>query len=107
MKRYLLFSGEDYYPQGGFEDLVFSSDSIDECKQFVPEEGQFAHIVDSEIQKIVWEWQSVSDGAVNPPGLYGETRHHEWVDVIAKQEARAKQLAEWSSVKPFKHQGHS
>jgi len=28
--RYLVFAGNDYYPEGGWDDLVFSSNSLDE-----------------------------------------------------------------------------
>ena len=30
-KKYLLFSGEDYYPRGGFKDLSFMSDDFYSC----------------------------------------------------------------------------
>lgn len=32
MKRFLLFAGEDYYPQGGANDLIGAFDSVDEAK---------------------------------------------------------------------------
>jgi len=31
MKRYLLFAGSLYYPSGGWDDLVESFDTVDEC----------------------------------------------------------------------------
>lgn len=32
MKRYLLFTGYNYYPSGGIEDLQAQSDNIEELK---------------------------------------------------------------------------
>lgn len=32
MKRYMLFSGDKYYPGGGMKDFIDSFDTIDECK---------------------------------------------------------------------------
>lgn len=36
-KKYLLFAGLCYYPQGGVEDLVFEGDSVEECKRYFSE----------------------------------------------------------------------
>jgi len=33
MKRYLLFCGMHYYPDGGFNDMKYSSDNLDELKE--------------------------------------------------------------------------
>ena len=38
MKRYMIFSGENYYPAGGMEDFVTSSDDIDEAIATAKEE---------------------------------------------------------------------
>ena len=35
MKNYLLFAGEDYYPDGGFKDFLGDFDSIDDAKLFL------------------------------------------------------------------------
>lgn len=34
MKKYLLFAGSDYYPEGGMKDYRFSHDTIEECEYF-------------------------------------------------------------------------
>lgn len=34
MPRYFLFAYPQYYASGGFHDLVFTSDSLQECKDF-------------------------------------------------------------------------
>lgn len=31
MKKYLLFAGDNYYPNGGFDDIKMSGNSIKEC----------------------------------------------------------------------------
>jgi hypothetical protein len=35
MKRYLLFSWSDYYPQWGFRDFCGDFDTIEECEIYV------------------------------------------------------------------------
>lgn len=48
MKRFLLFKGDDYYPQGGFDDFVGSYDTVDEAMDaHKPESCQWAHVADS------------------------------------------------------------
>ena len=32
MKRFLVFCGEDYYPQGGMNDFVGDFDTLEECR---------------------------------------------------------------------------
>ena len=32
MKKYLLFAGEDYYPNGGVKDLMTDADTIEELE---------------------------------------------------------------------------
>lgn len=54
MKRYLVFSGKDHYPRGGWEDFVGSFDTIDECgKSFTSEPNSWMHIVDSNTGEVV------------------------------------------------------
>ncbi len=33
MKRFLLFGGENYYPQGGFNDFIAEFDTYDEARK--------------------------------------------------------------------------
>ena len=60
MKRYLLFTGENYYPRGGWKDFVASFDIVEEaCKderiQDLPGKYNYGwyHIVDTTTGKIV------------------------------------------------------
>lgn len=34
MNKYILFAWNEFYPDGGLNDLVFDSDSIEDCVQF-------------------------------------------------------------------------
>ena len=56
MKRYWLFAGIFYYPEGGMEDLVKVSDDEDELKKEVndnwSDKYNWYHIYDSKEQKI-------------------------------------------------------
>ena len=76
MKRYWLFFGNNYYPDGGMEDLLSSHDTLtdaikafddklsedynEECLQTKNEylemqkELHWAHVFDSKNQKVVW-----------------------------------------------------
>ena len=55
--KYLLFAGEDFYPEGGFDDFINTFDSIEDAKEFVDanrgEDYKWAHIVDSKSFKIL------------------------------------------------------
>lgn len=51
MKRYLLFSGEDYYPNGGWYDYQGIFDTIQEAKNGHTQ--GWAHIVDTETNCVV------------------------------------------------------
>jgi hypothetical protein len=54
MKRYWLFAGSVYYPQGGISDLVDSFDTIEEARTAFDESGEeWAQIVDSQSASIV------------------------------------------------------
>ena len=56
MKRYLLFTGDKYYPNGGMYDFRHDFDSLEEAKQYweKTDRGDWAHIYDFEIRQIVW-----------------------------------------------------
>ena len=51
MKRYLLFTGEYYYPSGGWRDFRDSFDTVEEA--LTQSRGDWWHIVDSETGVIV------------------------------------------------------
>lgn len=56
--RYLLFSGEDYYPLGGWSDFVRDFDTPEEAMGYrVPSSrgSDWAHIVDTEDGDIIYE----------------------------------------------------
>lgn len=68
MKRFLLFYGNDYYPEGGANDILGSFDLIQGAVDYVVRidskrkkndydlfEGTWAHVYDTTEQKIVWE----------------------------------------------------
>lgn len=60
-KRYWLFTGDCYYPKGGFDDFKMSFDKIstaykwivDNCKINTGDDN-WAHIYDSEKEKIIY-----------------------------------------------------
>ena len=62
-KKYLLFAGNTYYPQGGMHDLKYSAATIDECKKYFVENAEeisngtyinnWCHIVDASNLNIV------------------------------------------------------
>lgn len=60
MKRFVIFSGDEYYPRGGWEDFVGSTDTLSEAMDHEAEgrdprriNGYWSHIVDMETQTIV------------------------------------------------------
>lgn len=70
MRRYLLFSGADYYPGGGFEDFVDSFDTVENAMMaYEPNSHTWAQVVDGETGEILectWrdgnekaEWASI------------------------------------------------
>jgi hypothetical protein len=58
MKRYLLFAGDDYYPQGGFIDFKKDFDTFKEALDYydkevlIPDSCDWAHIYDLEERRI-------------------------------------------------------
>lgn len=61
MKNYILFAGPTYYPIGGWGDFINSfsdlGEAIFEAKKIMKEKEcvEWAHIVDTKINSIVWE----------------------------------------------------
>ena len=58
MKRYWIFSGENYYPLGGMDDLHFATDSLDEI-DLEKIYGDWYHILDIQTGKIVSQSRSL------------------------------------------------
>lgn len=78
MKRYLLFSGEDYYPIGGWKDFIGDFDSAEEAKSSLPVPGKMVcpdwfHIVDTYTKTIVAIGELKQDG---PIAVGWVTIHH-------------------------------
>lgn len=49
MKRFLVFSGDNYYPQGGFDDFRSDHDTIEEAKQAAESaNGDWAQVADTQ-----------------------------------------------------------
>ena len=58
MKRYLLFAGEQYYPDGGWHDFIGSYETVQQAQGKARADGyDWWHIVDTEIWRIVEEEQ--------------------------------------------------
>lgn len=63
MKRYLVFIGDCYYPDGGMDDFEGDFDTLEEAKDFITEKANkenfswkitWAHIWDTETKSQVW-----------------------------------------------------
>ena len=56
MKRFLVFAGECYYPQGGWDDFKGSYEHELEAKQTAEGHAQgyrWAHVVDTQSEQII------------------------------------------------------
>lgn len=53
MKRFILFAGDFYYPQGGMDDFVDSENTLKEAKE-LSEGYEWAHVLDIETGSVVW-----------------------------------------------------
>ena len=54
MKRYMVFSGEDYYPNGGMEDFDKDFDIIEEAIEFAKKQkGDWIQIYDIVSKQII------------------------------------------------------
>lgn len=51
MKRFLLFSGDEYYPVGGWEDFKGSFDTKEEAEEFLSQ------------QEVKYDWNQIIDTA--------------------------------------------
>lgn len=52
-ERYLLFTGQYYYPSGGFSDYMGSFKTINDARSNVTDLDDWYHIVDSESLEII------------------------------------------------------
>lgn len=54
MKRFVLFAGNDYYPQGGWDDMKGDFDTAEEAKQAsFPPRDNWHQIVDLDSGKVI------------------------------------------------------
>lgn len=54
MKRYLLFSGDDYYPCGGWDDFEGDFDTLEESLKLTKKHSDdWCHVVDTVTMKII------------------------------------------------------
>jgi hypothetical protein len=62
MNRFLVFSGDNYYPRGGWHDVDAGFDdeaeAIGYAKGLCKESLHWAHVVDTETRTIVFEIKS-------------------------------------------------
>lgn len=60
MKKFIVFSGDIYYPIGGASDLHSSFDTLEKAMVVAEKEGgryQWSQVVDSESFEILFEFQ--------------------------------------------------
>lgn len=59
IKRYLVFGYDQYYPCGGWNDLLVESDSMHFCQKFIKDNrSDFDNfqIVDTDLMEVVFEY---------------------------------------------------
>ena len=78
MKRYMLFSGDNYYPGGGMYDYKGSYDTVKEAVLHIV--GDWAHVYDNETEK-----------QLDAPILYGAAELKAWAKRCDK---KGKQMME-------------
>ena len=58
MKRYLVFGGSAYYPDGGWDDFLLDTSNLEEATNKVDEycknSSTWAHVADSKVKKKVY-----------------------------------------------------
>jgi len=59
IKRFIIFYGDTYYPQGGWNDFAYVGvDSLEEAmKRLGNPPREWGHIVDLQKMSIVFEWK--------------------------------------------------
>lgn len=56
MKRYLLFGGYQYYPNGGWEDFLGDYDEYNDIPEGICSGKEWFHVVDTHSYKIITNW---------------------------------------------------
>lgn len=63
MRRYLVFAGMAYYPDGGWDDFKESFDTLSDCMDYlITHHCDWAHIVDSHTGQMVKRYIPPNDG---------------------------------------------
>jgi hypothetical protein len=65
VKRFLLFAGETFYPQGGCDDYIFSVDKLSDAIKWIEENVRngreykydWANVLDTQEEKICYEYE--------------------------------------------------
>lgn len=72
MKRFLVFAGDDYYPIGGWRDLVGSADTISQAKALAPAHVTLADGSRDWAATGGFDWAHVVDTRLEHVRLFGE-----------------------------------
>jgi len=65
MKRFLVFTGDEHYPNGGWDDFVGSFDTLAEAMdRLILKRADWGQIVDSQTGDIIKRTSYGSDGEV-------------------------------------------
>lgn len=59
--QFLLFGGDYYYPNGGWEDLYGSFDSLEEAQQYAKQTKEAGYGKDKGRQIPIFEWYHIVD----------------------------------------------
>ena len=58
MKRYLVFSGDNYYPSGGWNDFIRAFETLEDAMflaKVKAKENDWVHVTDLDTMETVWE----------------------------------------------------
>ena len=87
LKRFLVFSGDYYYPSGGWHDFHGSFDTLEEANGSQPK-GEWAHIFDMDTGEIVdndwWEPKIRCSECKGHERRINEIPKHFWCDTCKK-----------------------
>ena len=76
MKRYLVFAGIDYYPEGGWADFIFDTDapfSPGPPPETAEGRGPWLMVADTETDEVrFWSWSGSAWEEKNDPWCAGE-----------------------------------
>jgi len=68
MKRYMLFKGRDFYPQGGMDDFIADytneEETISEAKKLVHWESDWSQVYDAEKRELIARFRIIDGESV-------------------------------------------